>query len=536
MDPDQEAAATKLQALQRGREARKEVEIKKQEVKEQNDAAVKIQAVHRQREAKKAVEEKRKEKQEKEEQDQAAARIQALQRQKQARAEVEAKRKERQQENEAAARIQSIQRGRKARADVEDRKQRMLGPFTRPFVQETPTFAIVEVRGGNKALQAYADFEAFADALQAEFPARGLDRDHVYYSTTSAPNVFGSIVTQKKLDQWKDFCKISAVHARGELGPVGYWEYGTVKKKRYQVLREKVEGRGFVLYFEQQLSGERGESGPTKAELLPCEGAPEADSPPEGFKAQYYAKLKGGDGTEPDGTIWLRLDEDTTMHSMYRPAGNKGAKPLEITAVGKGRAGDVQEDDGKPKKKGAIAREEKEKKRRTKEIEREVALRAYDIDTQAEKLANFINLARLKVMFTGYHALSVQEAVRGHLFGLAKRDVSMLVRDYTGKSVVAVYRSDTKERVTSTGMAGAQAVWQDICSQLVDTSDLCTPVQDFEEDGVDGTGHVFIVWTCPASGFERVACTIRYDKNKHIQRHDISISRAPSTVQKPKAP
>jgi len=54
--PEEEAAAVKIQAVQRGREARKEVEAIK-EHREQEAAAVKIQAVQRGREDRKKVEE-----------------------------------------------------------------------------------------------------------------------------------------------------------------------------------------------------------------------------------------------------------------------------------------------------------------------------------------------------------------------------------------------------------------------------------------------------------------------------------------------
>ena len=100
---EQEAAAVKIQAVHRGKAARKEVE----ERKEQEAAAVKIQAVHRGKAARKEVEERK-------EQEAAAVKIQAVHRGKAARKEVE----ERKEQEAAAVKIQAVHRGKAARKDL----------------------------------------------------------------------------------------------------------------------------------------------------------------------------------------------------------------------------------------------------------------------------------------------------------------------------------------------------------------------------------------------------------------------------------
>ena len=105
---EQEAAAVKIQAVHRGKAARKEVE----ERKEQEAAAVKIQAVHRGKAARKEVEERK-------EQEAAAVKIQAVHRGKAARKEVE----ERKEQEAAAVKIQAVHRGKAARKEIEERKE-----------------------------------------------------------------------------------------------------------------------------------------------------------------------------------------------------------------------------------------------------------------------------------------------------------------------------------------------------------------------------------------------------------------------------
>eukprot|EP01065_Artemidia_motanka_P008690 TRINITY_DN14378_c0_g1_i1.p1 TRINITY_DN14378_c0_g1~~TRINITY_DN14378_c0_g1_i1.p1 ORF type:complete len:521 (+),score=82.20 TRINITY_DN14378_c0_g1_i1:62-1624(+) len=519
MGAEEDAAAARIQALQRGREARREAEERKQERKEQSEAASKIQALKRGREARREVEELKKERAE---QNDAASKIQALQRGKEARRAAEEKRQQRQEENEAAAKIQSIQRGRRTRKEVEEQRVRKLGPFVRPFLSECDSSAVVDLRGGHRALEKYKSFEDFVDALQLEFPTRGIDRGKVYYSTVEQPDVFCNIVTQHKLDQWRAYCELTALQQRGDLGPVGWWEYGESNKKRYRILREQVEGKGLQLFYEQQFGGERGEAGPCRAELH-VPGASEADKPPVPFAAHFVAKLKNGE--EPDGTLWFHLKDDTFMETLYRPADKQGTV-LQVTAIGKGRKSDTQEDTGKSKKQSVLQREEKEKKRRQKEIERELALRGHDINVQNEKLGNFLQMKALKIVFTGYKPTSAAAVLRHHLTCLAARDVSGLLMDYTGKSRLRLYGvQPTADRLECTGTAGAQQVCEELCRLLSDTSGLSCPVQDVDEDAVDGCGQAFMVWRCPSSGVATATATLHFDRMYHIRHHDITVMR-----------
>ena len=153
---EQEAAAVKIQAVHRGKQARKELEEKRRDVpeappaesavesdsaavdtmveelvdevsastepvggadnddlEEQAAAAVKIQAVHRGKQARKELQEKR-------EQEAAAVKIQAVHRGKQARKELEEKREM----ESAALKIQAVHRGKQTRMELRKERER----------------------------------------------------------------------------------------------------------------------------------------------------------------------------------------------------------------------------------------------------------------------------------------------------------------------------------------------------------------------------------------------------------------------------
>merc|ERR1712166_659050 len=112
----QEAAASKIQAIQRGKHGRKEVAMKvaaKRELLQQTSAAAKIQAIQRGKHGRKEVVQKR----ELVQQTSAVSRIQAIQRGKNGRKQVAAKR-EVVKQTSAVSRIQAIQRGKNGRKQV----------------------------------------------------------------------------------------------------------------------------------------------------------------------------------------------------------------------------------------------------------------------------------------------------------------------------------------------------------------------------------------------------------------------------------
>jgi len=126
---EEQASARKIQAVQRGRQARSEIR-KKREAAEQERAAVRIQAVQRGRQARRQLAGSgsreppatANDNDNDNEQSAAALKIQSVQRGRKARKEV-AQKKMAKQEEHAAVKIQSVQRGRAARKEVAEMKQ-----------------------------------------------------------------------------------------------------------------------------------------------------------------------------------------------------------------------------------------------------------------------------------------------------------------------------------------------------------------------------------------------------------------------------
>ena len=107
---EQAAAALKIQAVHRGKQARKEL----QEKREQESAALKIQAVHRGKQTRMEL------RKEREEQAAAAQKIQAVHRGKQARKDLEEKREM----ESAALKIQAVHRGKQTRMELRKERER----------------------------------------------------------------------------------------------------------------------------------------------------------------------------------------------------------------------------------------------------------------------------------------------------------------------------------------------------------------------------------------------------------------------------
>eukprot|EP01043_Picozoa_sp_COSAG02_P038580 COSAG02_NODE_2985_length_7617_cov_28.128226_3_plen_1254_part_00 len=129
---DTEAAAQKIQAMQRGKAARKELN-------EQKEAATKMQAVQRGRQG-------RVEAQTRKEEGDAATRVQAMQRGRQSRRELE-------EQKGAATKIAAIQRGKMSRQELEEKK--------------AAAQRIQAIQRGKQSRQELADQQAAATKLQA---------------------------------------------------------------------------------------------------------------------------------------------------------------------------------------------------------------------------------------------------------------------------------------------------------------------------------------------------------------------------------
>ena len=185
---EQNGAATKLQGLQRQKQAKAEVEAKRTEKVEQNGAATKLQGLQRQKQAKAVVEEKRIEKVE---QNGAATKLQGLQRQKQAKAAVQEKRVERAEQNNAATKLQGLQRQKTAKAQVEE--QRKIVKATDPLILE------IDIRVQGRPISLTFTFNAALESMRVT----GLEPElvHEHEVMISQDDLFCSLSLAEQLDQ-----------------------------------------------------------------------------------------------------------------------------------------------------------------------------------------------------------------------------------------------------------------------------------------------------------------------------------------------
>ena len=133
--PENHSAATKLQAIHRGKQAKRDVQKLKQEKadvdedEESHAAATRLQALTRRKKSMRRVEELKEKKRiaeeigDSEEAHSAAAKLQAIQRGKKAKQEVAAKREE-VESHAAATKLQAMQRAKLAKREVEDLKEK----------------------------------------------------------------------------------------------------------------------------------------------------------------------------------------------------------------------------------------------------------------------------------------------------------------------------------------------------------------------------------------------------------------------------
>eukprot|EP01063_Lacrimia_lanifica_P021737 TRINITY_DN2927_c0_g1_i2.p2 TRINITY_DN2927_c0_g1~~TRINITY_DN2927_c0_g1_i2.p2 ORF type:complete len:232 (+),score=109.53 TRINITY_DN2927_c0_g1_i2:48-743(+) len=140
--------------------------------------------------------------------DEAALKIQAIQRGRAARKDAEAKRDakeaaEKQAESDSAKKIQALQRGRLARREAQEKKAKATGAFVRPFVKETSEEAVLMVHK-QAATDAFSSFEKLTAALDGEFPSRNLDLEQIYYSTKDTPDSFGNRLCAKLIARAND--------------------------------------------------------------------------------------------------------------------------------------------------------------------------------------------------------------------------------------------------------------------------------------------------------------------------------------------
>lgn len=121
-----------------------------------------------------------------------------------------------------------------------------------------------------------------------------------------------------------------------------------------------------------------------------------------------------------------------------------------------------------------------------------------------------------------------------HFEAFGKQNVEQILLDYTEDSVITVYNQlDGKEQEFK-GLSGATECFTGLFKSLPDCSALGAPIQHVEEKSATGPGEVFLVWSCPSSGYERATDTFIFNEDGKIVRQNVVVAYAPQADAKPK--
>ena len=142
-----------------------------------------------------------------EEEDAAAAKIQAMQRGRIARKEVVQSKEEAAAAKKIQA-LQRGRMGREKAKNASQEAGHTSSLFVRPFELETDEEAVIRVNAKKLNATQFSDLDAFATALKGEVGCKKINTEAIYYSTASAPAHFSNVVTSKKISEARSLAQL----------------------------------------------------------------------------------------------------------------------------------------------------------------------------------------------------------------------------------------------------------------------------------------------------------------------------------------
>lgn len=122
---------------------------------------------------------------------------------------------------------------------------------------------------------------------------------------------------------------------------------------------------------------------------------------------------------------------------------------------------------------------------------------------------------------------TTQPAWDNHFAAFAEQNVSKILLDYVEESEVVIHDIATGINSRHSGLAGVEALFTGLFSDLHDLSDLAAPVVEVEEGPIP---QVFLVWENKASGIVQATDTFAFDNNGKIIRQNIVVWSNTSTA------
>lgn len=117
--------------------------------------------------------------------------------------------------------------------------------------------------------------------------------------------------------------------------------------------------------------------------------------------------------------------------------------------------------------------------------------------------------------------LPAQSAWDNHFSAFGTQDVEKILIDYSEDSIITTFDQTTGAKTVFNGLAGARECFVGLFASLSDTSDLAAPQQVVKEATKDAPGSVFLIWSCPASGYSQATDTFIFDAASKILRQNV---------------
>lgn len=125
---------------------------------------------------------------------------------------------------------------------------------------------------------------------------------------------------------------------------------------------------------------------------------------------------------------------------------------------------------------------------------------------------------------------AVHSGWANHFEAFGAQNVEQILLDYTEDSEITVYnhlKGEAKGKTVYKGLAEVQKCFEGLFKSLKNTKDLAAPVQHVEEPNGGIPGSVFLIWCCPASGYQRATDTFIFNDQGKILRQNVVVAHVP---------
>jgi len=121
----------------------------------------------------------------------------------------------------------------------------------------------------------------------------------------------------------------------------------------------------------------------------------------------------------------------------------------------------------------------------------------------------------------------VHDGWANHFAAFGGQDVPKVLLDYTEDSEITVYNQADGSQTVYGGLAGAKTCFEGLFKSLYDCSSLAAPVIHVEESKENSPGAVFLIWSCPGSGYVTATDTFIFNPAGKILRQHVVVDYKP---------